>query len=550
MRGVPISDDIERVDALPRRDLAELMTPEAVALLTAHLARDHNKGSLFPIQAAALYDLHESVRIGNRGVEIPIGVGGGKSIVCCLAGAVLPKPLTKGQKLIWLVPANLVVQCTAVAEQIKRDWKVEYTITVVSYEDLSSPRKTDLLDRLCPDVIACDEVHKMQVGSVRTTRFRRYIINRAKRNDGPIVVFASGTLLRKSLFDLEWLFRYTHPLNAPIPLQYSALRDWDLALGTAKNAAPLAPGALKRFCAPGETPREGFGRRLAETVGVVTSKEITCPVALNIHMVRDIKPPDEILRALEDVHTNNRTPYGEVFDDPLSEHRYAQQIALGYWLRWVWPGGQVDTEWLRIRADWHTELRDLLRRAPAGRDSPMLMTNAVIRGEVQASFYEDWAKIKDRYADTGGTPPSEAVWISDYAVRECMKIQEGVVWYNGRAFGEALRRSGMTVFMSGDDAAIMNTKAKVFAASIRSHGTGKNLQAWSTATCVSPPASGDTTEQLIGRHHRVGTTADEINFSFWNFTHAQKSAIKSARKDAEMMHAIQNPQRLVLATYS
>ena len=550
MRGVPISDDIERVDALPRRDLAELMTPEAVSLLTKHLAKEHNKGSLFPIQAAALYDLHEAITKGNRGIEIPIGVGGGKSLVCCLAGAVLPKPLTQYQRLVWLVPANLRVQCTAVAAKAKQDWKIDYQIHVVSYEDLSSPRKLDLLDKLCPSVIACDEAHKLQMGSVRTKRFRRYIIERAKRQDGPVVLFGSGTLLRRSLFDLEWLFRYTHPLNSPLPLTYTALRDWDRALGSNKHEAPLAPGALMRFANKGETAREGFGRRLANTLGVVTSKEITCPVALNISMVKDIVVPDEIQRALEDLHRFNRTPYGEVFDDPLTENRYAQQIALGYWLRWIWPGGIVDAEWLRVRAAWHTELRDLLKRAPHGRDSAMLMTNAVIRGEVKASFYEDWCKVKDRYAATGGTPPSEAVWVSDYAVKECLKVREGAIWYSGRPFGDALRATGkIPVYMAGDDELIMQSKAPVFAASIRSHGTGKNLQAWSTAVCVSPPASGDTMEQLIGRHHRVGTTADEINFSFWNFTEAQKNAVKSAREQAQMMHEMQNPQRLVLATY-
>lgn len=571
-RGVPLTAEYERIaGAVPRREWPYKLSAFDVEDLSAHLRRAASTATLRPIQAAALLDLHDHVAAGGRGLLGPIAVGAGKALICCLAGMVVPKC----KSLVWMVPANLLAQSRQVAQQAKHDWNISYAIHVVSYEMLSSARNADVLDRLAPDVIACDEAHKLRGNSVRTKRFKRHLTERVKRDDAPTVLFLSGTITQRSLFDFSWMIYYiygapTRKPDTPIPLHYPILRDWDAALGVQRNGytVPLAPGVLKGLAHGDETPRQGFRRRLTETTGIVGTSESACDVALNIHRILDapsggpVGVPDNVQKALEDIRKHGRTPYGLVFDDPLSEARYLRQLALGYYLRWKWPGdGKPDQAWLDARANWSFELRNLLAsQGGPGRDSPLLMTNAVKAGKVRALYYERWVRERERLG-VGEMPLTQAEWISDYAIDaveaqvsalDPKRAAGGIVWYHGTAFGEALRKRQWAVFAAGDDKALLQRagdKRDWIACSIQAHGTGKNLQKWNTAIIVSPPSSGQVWEQLIGRHHRPGQMEDEVNIYVWGVTKEQRAALDSAHKDAEYLQAMQGPQKLLQATY-
>lgn len=556
-RGVPNSPEFERVARIPRR--TPVTQAGAAELLSQHLRRPGSTATLRPIQAAALYDLHDNLDAGGRGLFGPIAVGAGKALICCLAGTMLPadKPC---KNLVWLVPANLVPQCENVARQVQKDWNVPYKVHVVSYETLSSPRNGDVLERLIPDVIACDEAHKLRGSSVRTKRFKRYLNDRIKHDDAPAVLFLSGTITARSLFDFTWMLYYTHDkLNCPVPTHYPTLKDWDSALGVHKHGGfttPLAPGVLQYLTTGDETPRQGFRRRLIDTLGCVGTTETACDTALYVHSTKPTVP-ENVEAALKDLRRYGRTPYGLVFDDPLAEARYLRQLALGYYLKWRWPNDQPDQAWLDARANWALELRALLRsRSAPGMDSPMLMTKAVLAGKVPAQYLIPWQREQQRLGDP---PLTDAVWISNYAVEAALAQTQqlgeaGILWYQGIPFGDALRKH-LPVFAGGDDRALdtlatgKTAGTKWIACSIQAHGTGKNLQAWHTGLVVSPPSSGQITEQLLGRLHRPGQAADEVNWHIWQATLEQRAALASARVDAEYLQTMQGPQKLLQATY-
>jgi hypothetical protein len=101
-------------------------------------------------------------------------------------------------------------------------------------------------------------------------------------------------------------------------------------------------------------------------------------------------------------------------------------------------------------------------------------------------------------------------------------------------------------FGAGDDR-ILTYKGPC-AASIRSHGTGKNLQAWNRALITCLPSSGATLEQLLARHHRVGQEADIVHVEFYCHTSEMLDALETAQGDAGYMQDTGGqPQRILSA---
>ncbi len=63
---------------------------------------------------------------------------------------------------------------------------------------------------------------------------------------------------------------------------------------------------------------------------------------------------------------------------------------------------------------------------------------------------------------------------------------------------------------------------------------------------VEPPANGATFEQLLGRTHRAGQTADAVWWDYFDFG----DALKRAKAGAEYIEATHgSPQKLNLATF-
>jgi hypothetical protein len=81
---------------------------------------------------------------------------------------------------------------------------------------------------------------------------------------------------------------------------------------------------------------------------------------------------------------------------------------------------------------------------------------------------------------------------------------------------------------------------------IRSHGTGKNLQMFNRNLVANPPSGGAEWEQLLGRTHRQGQVADEVTVEVYRHTQPFREAIETARElSAYIQGAFGATQKLV-----
>jgi hypothetical protein len=248
-------------------------------------------------------------------------------------------------------------------------------------------------------------------------------------------------------------------------------------------------------------------------------------------------------------------PNGDPIPDPLARWRIGRCLSMGFFYRWVWPGGVEDREWLSARRNWHAHVRDELSRcAAAGYDSEFLVRTRVGR-ELDAGQKTEIHRALARWRDQRDKPPppTEPVWLSADTIRHVADLAfradpPVMLWYDTQAVAGALTHLGLPVY--GASAAIEN-RAHTCAVSIAAHGESKNLQSWAHALVLTPPSSGRVWEQLLGRHHRTGQRADTVHVRV--LQHAQPcieafAAAVQAAKGIEQRTG--NPQRLVFATYS
>ena len=287
-----------------------------------------------------------------------------------------------------------------------------------------------------------------------------------------------------------------------------------------------------------------------------------------------VEVPAPVQVALDQLEESWQRPDGEELVDALTKARCARELSCGFYYRWRWPRGEpvaVIERWLEARKNWHKELREKLKKGGAHMDSPLLVTKAAIRWEEgythverdrdgvelrrfrveprtrggplptwQSEFWSQWREVRET-----AKPETEAVWLSDFLVEDALAwLQEGEVgkgsllWYEFSGFASRLLEragsSGHRLHFAGPgkdgDAALLSLGgSEAVVASIRAHGTGKNLQQFGRNIVANPPSDGATWEQLIGRTHRQGQQADEVTVEVYRHTEAFKSAVEKAR---------------------
>lgn len=518
------SAEFTRISNLPKRELEALLTPAHVEAATNALKTPGGKMVLRPRQAACLIDAQRA-----KGLMALLSVGEGKALVSFLLPEVLDCRLA-----VILVPPQLVRQTELEYQRMGGHWALDSKkVRVVSYSTLSSPKNGDIIDRLKPDLIIADEASNLKHRqSVRTKRLIRYL----RQHPETTFCVLSGTLTNRSLHDFSHLSQYSMKEFSPVPFDYMTLCEWaDCLDSDVKEFKRRPPGVLKKFCVtPQESPREGFRRRLNSTQGVISSVEGSIGTSL-VYSQRDVEIPANVQHELDALEKTWARPDGEELQEAMEKARVARQLACGFWYKWEWLNGVVDFEWLQARSEWHKAVRAFLQhRSQPGLDSPLLVANAVSQGRVVMPQWHSWAAVKDRKQ-----PPTVAVWVDEYLVEDAVKwgnMEPGVIWYEHEAFGEAVaRRGGFRHFGGGAEASssiLGEDGTRTIVASIKAHGTGKNLQVFNRNLISTPPSSGATWEQLVGRTHRQGQTADEVYVDVYLHTEAFRSATRQALSDA------------------
>lgn len=507
------SKELQRILSVPRREFSLADYPD----VTPMFRRPGGTLKFWPIQSAALIEAAQAD--GLFGI---LGVGSGKTLI----GLSLPVAMD-AHRAILLTKSKLKKSLQRQLVEYNKHFDLPLDrITVVAFEQLSSEHEADILEKLDAerkiDLIIIDEVHCLaRMSAARTKRFYRFVRSR------PTIRYAvmSGTMTRRAIQEYAPFLELAFRKNSPVPRDFQQQRDWGAALDVSPQYL-MGPGALTQLCAPGESAREGYRRRLLETCGVIQHDAENIGASLTLARAK-YELPDDVRAMIKTV--DKAWKVGDHELDLAIELREAKlQLAQGFYYHWKWPGGVVNEPWLQARKDWRSEVMERLKWSSAGMDSPKLLERAAERWREwdeagrpvrkpekswHSQFWAAWRKMREV------NPPTRvAKWVSSHVTGWAQEwlaksTTPAIIWTQYVA--QATRLAGVLgvpVYTEGMDAEeAVEAKHPVIVCTISSQGTGKNLQGWYSRNLVlTTQMGGGTVEQLVGRTHRPGQEADEV----------------------------------------
>ena len=528
------SEDFRRIKNMARREWSAEQTEELQELFTQALKTPHGTWRLKPIQAQALADLSEV-----DGLFLAAGVGFGKTLVGFLAAVVC-----KAARPVLLVQANLKDKTQKDLSILRQHWELPTNIKVITYEALGRVSGAKTLEDISPDLIIADECQCLKnPRAARSRRFLRYM----RQHLSTKFVAMSGTVSRRSLKDYWHLISLALPERSPLPYKWPELERWADALDAdVEDFKRPRPGVLLEFCLPEdkkleplESARTAFRRRLTSTWGVVATSESSIGTALVVQQ-RAVQMPPAVADAISGLRDTWETPNGDEIQYAPEIWRYSRELACGFFYRW---DPAPPKPWLYARKAWRQFVRETLKHSRL-LDSPLQVANA----NPNHPLLHAWTAVRGQYKIN-----SVPVWIDDYVVNdavEWMEQNEGIVWVEHRAVGERIAELSGRRYYGGGMAAskdILDAKGP-FVASIKAHGTGKNLQHMSTNLVVSAPPSGSVWEQMLGRTHRLGQEADQVLVEFYLQCDEIREGFEKALADAEyLQYTLGQQQKLLYA---
>jgi hypothetical protein len=151
-------------------------------------------------------------------------------------------------------------------------------------------------------------------------------------------------------------------------------------------------------------------------------------------------------------------------------------------------------------------------------------------------------------------PPTEAVWISDFLVQDvlawasaCDDEAPGIIWYVDKCIGEKLADAGLSVYAGGSEGdRILQSRERVVVASIHARRDGDNLQHFRRNLIITWPASGIIIEQVLGRSHRAGQLADEVEVETYMHDLSLQSSFAASLANARFQEETQGTRQKIL----
>ena len=538
---VPNTGEIKRILALPREDWrARADLDDLVEILTDAYALPGGAMTLRHVQAIMLETLFD---VG--GCFGLVGVGKGKTLPSFLA------PLVVGAKRpLLLVPAKLREKTERDFAELRKHWQEGAPIRIESYEKLGRVSGAEILDTYKPDQITGDEVHALK--NPRAARSRRFV--RYCREHKPKLLLMSGTLASRSLMDFHHLLALSLGAEAmPLPAPREECKTWARAVDE-KVKGRGRPGALRFFLPPKTKPslaniRGAVGDRLYQTRGVVNTTKETVEASIVI------EPFDQKLPSLIDFHLDNliRNKVAPNGEDALPQdvYRHARTLVSGFFYQWDPPPPKA---WAIARSVWKSYALEILEREDERFDSELQVANGVRRGVLDdGGALATWQNIRDTFK-----PNSVPVWLSDAPLREALKRDTGetLIWVEHRAVGFKLADlTGLPYFgrlgRTEDGRSVEDHASGSAILSIAANSEGRNLQHFAHNLVITPPASGRTWEQLLGRTHRPGQLSDGVGVDVMLGHPSIHGQMLQALKDAKFIAATTGqPQKLLLADFT
>lgn len=385
--------------------------------------------------------------------------------------------------------------------------------------------------------------------------------------------------------------------------------------GSGSKTGPLTPlvaWARKHFPEekiPAGIPgfRKAYRLRLTSAPGVVSTGDAEIGVSLTLcnHPVpKHTEHPEwqrleELMRQVEDEWT---TPSGDEIEEGFHKWRYLNELTAGFYYNLRWPtieeleskGLSPDEAkvYLALAIEHHEahqlfsrELRRWIQyQGCPGMDTPLLVTSNMSNHQdrdVGKRLYTLWHEARDLKFEGMPERISEPIRICDYKIQHAVRWAEqhvrstrgkagALIWYHHRAMGvwlaEALEAAGVPSLWCPSNSVRqgMNdivreagegkgpNKHKVLVVAMGGHGTGKNLQhGFQHQLFAQMPRQADTFEQVLGRTHRNGQQADELNPAMMNTTEFDHQNLWACLIDSLYIHQTTGSrQKAIYASYS
>ncbi|MBL4769461.1 MAG: DEAD/DEAH box helicase [Rhodobacteraceae bacterium] len=423
---------------------------------------------------------------------------------------------------------------------------------------LSTPSAEDLLEAINPKLIIGDEAHHLR--NVRSSAKAKRIMRLIKATN-PRVVWLSGTITAKSVMDYLHLVTPMGELS-PLPLKYPTAAAWAAVLDAdadphERNTGPIRPlldwamtkGGLKHLPSNGTGFRRAYSQRLLSNPAVVATGDKVLGVGLTLSHTfvspSDGVEPGESLSVLQDqVALEWLSPSGDEISLAFHKYRWHYELSAGIYNDLYWPEAEdlakrrkisepeaeklldAAKEHHEYRQEYNKELRKWLQAHPRrGMDTPMLVGQDMhTHGakNVGPDLFQAWREVKDREVATAHMPErlSRVVRVNDYKIKAAVKWaaqhKQGIIWYMNQGVGKWLQEVLPDALFCpagpkhNETIIDPETVDRVVIASISAHGTGKNLQFHENQLFVQWPRPAGTSEQTLGRLHRMGQLADDL----------------------------------------
>jgi hypothetical protein len=497
--GVWRGPEFDRIKALPRRRWQDAPDLERLTELLSKRLRRREGPRLLQWQAAALRELNDYGRLYVVG-----SVGQGKTLITALAPVI-----RKAKRPLFVTYKNLLDKTRLEFRELAEDWNICQNYEFISCEKLSRAESADFLDKLQPDMVVWDEsAAAKSIKSGRTRRMGRFLKAHPECTFVPLTGTPGDTSLSEYAHLLEWALG---PENTPLPASWVEFQQWQQALDV-NVPNRRAPGVLTDFSYGNEdlqAVREGVGRRIEETPGVIYSRSASVDIPLVLQSIV-YDGPAPVLEYVR--RSGDELPDGRVIETPLERYRLFQTLNLGF-ARVIDPPPPKD--WRDARKEWSGFVTDILSQSKYALDTPDQVKRLCESGELDSyGVYEAWKEIKPSF-----TIVSHVEWFDDGAlefVAEWAAANDGLVWVPFPAFAERLAKlSGLPYFHEGGfcDALGMSVEeygrkygGKSVIVSTQANDKGRNLQAWNLNLVVGVSGKADQQEQQLGRTHRRGQT--------------------------------------------
>lgn len=358
--------------------------------------------------------------------------------------------------------------------------------------------------------------------------------------------------------------------------------------------------------------REAFTNRMQSAPGVVSSpdSEIKASVSIEGRNEKGIPWADEgkfwesregwanLDGHMRKVKDEWQTPNGDEIEHAIHTFKWMVELGSGFYNELVWPlpdwvmdhHGVTEVGARCAIADaqqahalqqcYHKELRNFFEVSPPGLDTPMVVALVINQRpqDVPAELvvkYHMWKDAENAARSNSGflvERLSNAVRVCDFKIQRAVtwaahamkNYGSAIIWVHNREIGkwtvDALSAAKIPVVAcpAGANEAILDlfnpengTANAVAVASIRSHGTGKNLQRAGAQLFLQWPRDAKQAEQALGRVHRNGVEhfADHVTVTTMNVLPYDHVLFGACLVDAVYQHQTGSRRKMVYATY-